>query len=43
MGIFGLVIAGSALIGGVNHEADRSKYQERRDELERKLEALRQK
>ena len=43
MGIFGLVIAGSALIGGVNHEADRSTYQERRDELERKLESLRQK
>ncbi len=43
MGIFGLVMAGAALIGGVNHEADRSKYQERREELERKLEALKQK
>jgi|UniRef100_UPI003784D012 hypothetical protein len=43
MGIFGLVMAGSALIGGVNREADRSKYQERREELERRLEELRQK
>ncbi|MFO1485451.1 MAG: hypothetical protein U1F71_18965 [Verrucomicrobiaceae bacterium] len=43
MGIFGLVMAGMSVIGSVNHEAVRSKYQERRAELERQLEGLRQK
>lgn len=43
MGVFGLVMAGMSVIGGVNHEAARSKYQERRAELDRQLEGLRQK
>ena len=43
MGVFGLVMAVMSVIGGVNHEAAHSKYQERRDELERQLEVLRQK
>jgi DNA-directed RNA polymerase subunit RPC12/RpoP len=43
MGIFGLVMAGMALFGSVNHAAEHSKYQERREELERQLATLRQK
>lgn len=43
MGVFGLVMAVMSVIGGVNHEAAHSKYQKRRDELERQLAVLRQK
>lgn len=43
MGCFGLLMAVMSVVGGVNHEAARSKHQERREELERQLAALKQK
>ena len=43
MGCFGLVMAVISLVGGVNHEATRSKYQDQREALERQLAALKQK
>jgi hypothetical protein len=43
MGCIGLVMAVISLVGGVNHEATRSKYQHQREALERRLGALKQK
>jgi hypothetical protein len=43
MGCFGLLMAVMSLIGGVNHEATRSKFQDQREALERQLAALKQK
>lgn len=43
MGVFGLAMAVMSLVGGVNHEAQRSKYQEKRELLEQQLAALKQK
>jgi hypothetical protein len=43
MGVFGIVIAVSSVRSGANEDAAHATYQQRRDALERQLEALKQK